>query len=88
MAVLGRFDGAATRGVALGAARGAGAGLLLAAMVELVVPLAITVLVVQNGQGIAVLQAAGHKPPVNAIAVGVRRWARCSAPWSGASAPA
>ena len=39
------------------------------AMVELVVPLAITVLVVQNGQGIAVLTAAGHKPPINAIAV-------------------
>lgn len=38
------------------------------AMVELVVPLAITVLVVQNGQGIAVLGAAGHQPPVNAIA--------------------
>lgn len=40
------------------------------AMVELVVPLAITVLVVQNGQGIAVLTASGHQPPVNAIAVG------------------
>ena len=39
------------------------------AMVELVVPLAITVLVVQNGQGIAVLTAAGHAPPINAIAV-------------------
>ena len=38
------------------------------AMVELVVPLAITVLVVQNGQGFAVLTAAGHKPPINAIA--------------------
>jgi benzoate membrane transport protein len=37
------------------------------AMVELVVPLAITVLVVQNGQGFAVLDAAGHKPPINAI---------------------
>lgn len=37
------------------------------AMVELVVPLAITVLVVQNGQGIAILTASGHKPPVNAI---------------------
>jgi benzoate membrane transport protein len=36
-------------------------------MIELVVPLAITVLVVQNGQGIAVLGAAGHQPPVNAI---------------------
>src|SRR5215213_2206980 len=41
----------------------------LAAMVELVVPLAITVLVVQNGQGFAVLQAAGHHPPVNTTTV-------------------
>ncbi len=39
------------------------------AMIELVVPLAITVLVVQNGQGFAVLTAAGHKPPIDAIAV-------------------
>jgi benzoate membrane transport protein len=38
------------------------------AMVELVVPLAITVLVVQNGQGIAVLRAAGHSPPIDAVA--------------------
>lgn len=37
------------------------------AIVELVVPLAITVLAVQNGQGIAVLDAAGHKAPTNAI---------------------
>src|SRR5215212_250403 len=41
----------------------------LAAMIELVVPLAITVLVVQNGQGFAVLQAAGHHPPVNTTTV-------------------
>jgi benzoate membrane transport protein len=39
-----------------------------AAMIELVVPLAITVLAVQNGQGIAVLTASGHKPPANVIA--------------------
>jgi benzoate membrane transport protein len=39
-----------------------------AAMLELVIPLAITVLVVQNGQGYAVLDAAGHQPPMNAIA--------------------
>jgi len=39
----------------------------LQAMVELVIPLAITVLVVQNGQGVAVLRAAGHEPPINAI---------------------
>ena len=37
------------------------------AMVELVVPLAITVLVVQNGQGIAILTATGHQPPVNTV---------------------
>jgi benzoate membrane transport protein len=40
------------------------------AMAELVVPLAITVLVVQNGQGIAILTAAGHAPPVDQIATG------------------
>ncbi len=37
------------------------------AMVELVLPLAITVLAAQNAQGFAVLEAAGHKPPVNMI---------------------
>jgi len=40
----------------------------LSAAIELVVPLAITVLLVQNGQGIAVLRTVGHQPPVNAIA--------------------
>ena len=40
-----------------------------AAVLELVLPLAITVLVVQNGQGVAVLQNARHAPPVNMIAV-------------------
>ncbi len=45
-----------------------------AAMVELVVPLAITVLVVQNGQGVAVLRQAGHVPPVNAITIGCGVW--------------
>ena len=39
-------------------------------MVELVVPIAITVLVVQNGQGVAVLKAAGHDAPTNAVAAG------------------
>ncbi|HLS85061.1 MAG TPA: benzoate/H(+) symporter BenE family transporter [Burkholderiales bacterium] len=41
-----------------------------AAMIELVVPLAITVLVAQNAQGIAVLTANGHPPPINAITAG------------------
>jgi benzoate membrane transport protein len=38
-----------------------------AAMLELVLPLAITVLAAQNAQGIAVLETAGHSPPVNVI---------------------
>lgn len=37
------------------------------AMVELVLPLAITVLAAQNAQGFAVLEAVGHKPPVNMV---------------------
>ena len=37
------------------------------AMVELVVPLAITVLAAQNAQGIAILSANGHHPPINAM---------------------
>jgi len=41
----------------------------LNAMIELVVPLTITIVVVQNGQGFAVLTAAGHKPPVTAVTI-------------------
>lgn len=37
-----------------------------AAMLELVLPLAITVLAAQNAQGFVILEAAGHRPPVNA----------------------
>lgn len=44
------------------------------AMIELVVPLAVTVLVVQNGQGIAILTACGHHPPTNAIAAACGLW--------------
>ncbi len=40
-----------------------------AAMIELVVPLAITVLAVQNGQGFVVLKAAGHAPPIDAVTI-------------------
>lgn len=39
------------------------------AIVELVVPIAITVLVVQNGQGLTILRASGHTPPMNAATV-------------------
>ena len=38
-----------------------------AATLELVVPLAVTVIAAQNAQGIAILRAAGHNPPVSAI---------------------
>ena len=44
------------------------------AMLELVVPLTITVLVVQNGQGMAVLTAAGHRPPMNIATVACGVW--------------
>lgn len=40
-----------------------------AAVGQLVVPLVITVLVVQNGQGLAVLTAAGHRPPMNIVTI-------------------
>jgi benzoate membrane transport protein len=40
-----------------------------AAMVELVLPLAITVLAAQNAQGFVILESAGHKPPVNTVTV-------------------
>ncbi len=55
----------------------------LAAAIELVVPLAITVLVVQNGQGIAVLRAVGHQPPVNAITAACGIGAMVSAAFGG-----
>ena len=50
----------------------------LAAMVELVVPLAVTVLAAQNAQGIAILQTRGFIPPVNAITAGCGAWSLLS----------
>jgi benzoate membrane transport protein len=66
LAVLGRFDAS---GVAFGLAQPNvyTPAFSLPAMIELVVPLAITVLVVQNGQGVAILRNAGHRPPVDAV---------------------
>ena len=51
----------------------------LQAMVELVIPLAVTVLVVQNGQGIAVLRSAGHQPPINVITILCGAWSLLTA---------
>ncbi len=39
----------------------------LQAMIELVVPLAITVLAAQNAQGITILRSSGHNPPTSTI---------------------
>ncbi|GIX49010.1 MAG: hypothetical protein KatS3mg131_3221 [Candidatus Tectimicrobiota bacterium] len=39
------------------------------ALLELVVPLAITVIAIQNAQGQAVLRAAGYTPPINVLTV-------------------
>lgn len=69
VAVSGRLDAAAVGQLTLAQPVIQAPVWSFAAMLELVVPLAITVLVVQNGQGVAVLKNAGHEPPVNMIAV-------------------
>lgn len=40
-----------------------------ASLIELVLPLAISVLALQNAQGIAILRVAGHQPPSNTITI-------------------
>jgi benzoate membrane transport protein len=67
IAALGRFDPAGAGAWSLARPNLYAPAFSWQAMVELVVPLAITVLVVQNGQGVAVLRAAGHAPPINAV---------------------
>ena len=79
IALLGRLDTSGLDGFALAQPLIQAPVWSLGALVELVVPLAITVLVVQNGQGVAVLKAARHEPPVNAIAVACGIGAFCSA---------
>ena len=68
IALLGRIDAGTLGSFTFAQPLLQAPGWSVAARVELVVPLAITVLVVQNGQGVAVLKAAGHEPPVNTIA--------------------
>ena len=67
VAALGRFDLRGAEVLAFARPQLYAPAFSWRAMVELVVPLAITVLVVQNGQGIAILRAAEHRPPINAI---------------------
>ncbi|MDP9096692.1 MAG: benzoate/H(+) symporter BenE family transporter [Pseudomonadota bacterium] len=67
--LLGRVGGAAFDGVQIIHPMLLAPIWSLPAAIELVIPLAITVLVVQNGQGFAVLQSAGHKPPMTATTI-------------------
>jgi len=69
VALLGRFDPSGAQTWTLARPNLYVPAFSWRAMLELVVPLAITVLVVQNGQGIAVLRAVGHSPPIDAITV-------------------
>jgi benzoate membrane transport protein len=57
----------------------------VAAMTELVVPLAVTVLTVQNSQGFALLKSAGHKPPIDAITLACAAGSAASAIVGGIS---
>jgi benzoate membrane transport protein len=68
-AVLGRVDTASLGELQLARPVVQAPEWSLPALIELVIPLAITVLVVQNGQGIAVLRAVRHEPPIDAITV-------------------
>ena len=83
--LLGRFDGGATGGLQWTHPLVQAPAWSVGVMVELVVPLAVTVLVVQNGQGFAVLQAAGHAPPVTLCTVMSGLGSACSALVGGVS---
>lgn len=85
VAVLGRLDTGALGAVALARPVFQAPAWSLGALVELVLPLTITVLVVQNGQGFAVLQAARHDPPINAVTVACGLGALASAAVGGVS---
>lgn len=55
------------------------------AAAQLVIPLAITVIAVQNGQGAAVLTGAGHRPPVTVVTVLCGVWSVLVAPLGAVS---
>ncbi|KQU55433.1 benzoate transporter [Rhodococcus sp. Leaf278] len=56
-----------------------------AAMAQLVIPLAITVVAVQNGQGAAVLHSAGHRPPMTVVTIACGVWSLLVAPLGAVS---
>ena len=65
----GRFEGAELGGLQLVEPLFTMPAFSLRAMIELVIPLAITIIFVQHGQGLAVLTQAGHPPPLNAVTI-------------------
>jgi benzoate membrane transport protein len=69
IALLGRISGAAFEGLQIIHPVLLPPIWSLPAAIELVIPLAITVLVVQNGQGFAVLQNVGHSAPITATTI-------------------
>lgn len=69
IALLGRIGGAAFDGLQIIHPALIPPIWSLPAAIELVIPLAITVLVVQNGQGLAVLRNVGHEPPMTATTI-------------------
>jgi benzoate membrane transport protein len=79
VALTGRFDPGPMTGQLLAAPVWPAPVWSTQAMVELVVPLAITVLVVQNGQGVAVLRAAGHQAPINVVTIACGLWSLLAA---------
>jgi benzoate membrane transport protein len=79
IAAYGTFDPAGAAGDALVRPQLYAPQFSWQAMLELVVPLAVTVLVVQNGQGFAVLEAVGHKAPINAVTIGCGAWSMITA---------
>jgi benzoate membrane transport protein len=85
VALSGRLDAAGVGALALAQPVHTAPVWSFAAMLELVIPLAITVLVVQNGQGVAVLKNAGHEPPVNTIALACGLGAAVSAAFGAVS---
>ncbi|GAA4490384.1 benzoate/H(+) symporter BenE family transporter [Rhodococcus olei] len=79
VAASGRFAPAPGSGAILAAPVFTAPVFTWSAIAELVLPLAITVLVVQNGQGVAVLAAAGHRPPVTVSTIACGLWSLAAA---------
>jgi len=79
VALTGRFDPGPGTGQVLAAPVWQAPVWSTQAMIELVLPLAITVLVVQNGQGVAVLRTVGHEPPINVVTIACGVWSLLAA---------